>query len=169
MLKEISVGAIVFRRETENNSGNKKINPAFLKKAQDKIYSQRLKRCGIKFLILEHYLGHWDFPRGIIEKGEEEKETAKREIFEETGIQDIKFIDEFRETTSWQYKKQTEQTFQDVFKTAILYLAETKTKEIKLSSEHQDYKWLETDEAKEKLTFENSKILLEKAVIFLKR
>ena len=44
-----------------------------------------------EFLLLHHTVGHWDFPKGNIEAGEDELETARREIFEETGIQDVEF------------------------------------------------------------------------------
>lgn len=40
----------------------------------------------IKVLLIHHVLGHWGFPKGHVEKGETEEETAKREVFEETGI-----------------------------------------------------------------------------------
>ncbi len=33
--------------------------------------------------------GHWGLPKGTPEKGEEPIDTAKRELFEETGIKDI--------------------------------------------------------------------------------
>ena len=152
MPREISAGAIVFRREPEKSSGQEKI----------------------KFLILQYSLGHWDFPRGNIEKGETEKETAQREIAEETGIKKIKFIEGFRETTKWWYKKPVElsgkkqkKTLENIFKIAIMFLAEVKDKEVKLSWEHKDYQWLEADAAKKKLTFENSRGLLDKAVKFL--
>ena len=44
------------------------------------------KTDGIQFLILKYPSGHWDFVKGNIEEGEKEKETVKRELFEETGI-----------------------------------------------------------------------------------
>ncbi|MDR0977870.1 MAG: NUDIX domain-containing protein [Endomicrobium sp.] len=40
--------------------------------------------------------GVWGFPKGHMESGETEIETASREIFEETGIKKIKFIDGFK-------------------------------------------------------------------------
>jgi 8-oxo-dGTP pyrophosphatase MutT (NUDIX family) len=33
--------------------------------------------------------GHWGFPKGTPEKNEESIDTARRELFEETGIKDI--------------------------------------------------------------------------------
>ena len=106
----------------------------------------------------------WDFPRGQIEKGENEIETAKREIFEETGIKDLKFIPGFRESYKYFFREEKDL----IFKENILYLTETKRKRIKLSFEHCDYLWLSFKEALEKLTYENSKEILKKANQYLK-
>lgn len=40
-----------------------------------------------EFLLIRHrYGGHWDFPKGHKEKGETDRETALREVREETGL-----------------------------------------------------------------------------------
>ena len=44
-----------------------------------------------KVLIVKHNAGHWDFPKGHMEAGETEKQTALREVKEETKI-DIHII-----------------------------------------------------------------------------
>ena len=38
--------------------------------------------------------GHWDIPKGKVEMGEKLEEAALREVTEETGIKDIKIIDD---------------------------------------------------------------------------
>ena len=48
---------------------------------------------GIRYLLLHYDAGHWDFPKGNQEKNEKEEQTAAREIKEETGIEDIEFVD----------------------------------------------------------------------------
>lgn len=50
------------------------------------------------YLIVESTSGHISFPKGHIESGETEWETACREIYEETGIQKMNRIDGFRES-----------------------------------------------------------------------
>jgi 8-oxo-dGTP pyrophosphatase MutT (NUDIX family) len=132
---EKSAGAVVFRRD--NNK--------------------------IKYLLIQYGWGHWEFPRGLIEKGESLEDTASREIEEETGIKDIKFIPGFREWIKFFFKLKGK----TIMKIATFLLAETQTKEIKLSSEHKDYTWLEYEQAQEKLTFKNSKDILKKANNFL--
>ena len=105
----------------------------------------------------------WDFPRGQIEKGETEEETAKREIFEETGIKNLKFFPGFKESYRYFFRNGQEL----VFKENIIFLAETKTKRIKLSFEHHDFVWLPFKEALSKLTYENSKEILKRANEYL--
>lgn len=135
MSKETSAGAVIFKRNKE-----------------------------IKYLLLQYEAGHWDFPRGAIERGEEEKETVQREVKEETNIADLKFIPGFREKISWFYRKEGK----TIYKEAIYYLAETKTEKVKISFEHVAFKWLPYEEAMKQLTFKNSKAILEKANEFLK-
>lgn len=56
----------------------------------------RKTQAGLSFVLV--YGGrHWGFPKGHIEKGENEKETAIREIKEETSLQ-VRFISNFRTT-----------------------------------------------------------------------
>jgi len=119
------------------------------------------------YYLLLHYPGfshrgkkdYWDFPKGHIEKGEKEVETIKREIKEETGLKDIRFIKGYREVIKYFFKFEGK----NIFKTVVFYLAETKNKEIKISFEHQGYQWLSFDKALKKVTYKNAKELLKKA------
>ena len=58
--------------------------------------------CGVvlvnfgSILLLQYPQGHWDFPKGHVEEGDDSFiATARRELSEETGITDLKFIDGF--------------------------------------------------------------------------
>ena len=110
------------------------------------------------YLLLHHQAGHWDFPKGNIERGEKMKETVKREIKEETGIEDIEFISGFKENIEYFYKLKG----QTIFKTVTIFLVETKTREIKISCEHIDFEWLSYEEALTRLTHKNAKEILKK-------
>jgi hypothetical protein len=46
-------------------------------------------------LMIQHRAGHWSFPKGHMEKGESEHETAIREVREETGVE-IEIASNFR-------------------------------------------------------------------------
>ncbi len=135
MFQEISVGAVVFRKNNE-----------------------------IKYLILHYPHGHWDFPKGNVEKGESEEETLRREIKEETGIDDIKIIGGFRKTIEYFYRREGK----TIHKQVIFYLAETTTNRVRLSYEHIGFKWVPYEEALKIITFENSKNILKEAHKHLK-
>jgi len=139
---EKSTGAIIFRRE------NGKIFYLLL------YYPSLSHRAEKNF---------WDFPKGHIEKGENEIDTAKREIFEETGIKEIKFLDGFKEQIKYFFKWKGE----NILKYVTFYLAETNQKEIKISPEHLDWCWAEFETALTLLTHKNSKDILKKAKAFL--
>jgi len=128
---EISAGAVIFRR---NNSE-------------------------LQFLLLHYELGHWEFAKGHMEKGEDERETVRREVAEETGIADITFVEGFRESIKYYFRWQGK----GIFKVVVFYLVRTAAKEVKLSDEHIGYEWLSYDKAMRRLKFKNSKHVLEKA------
>ena len=117
----------------------------------------------VNYLILNYSYGHWDFPKGNIENGESEIDTIKREIMEETGIIDIKFMDGFRQQISYRYKKK----FKLVNKSVIYYIVETKSNKVILSFEHVDFAWLDFNDALNRLSFDNSKKILKNANEFL--
>lgn len=119
---------------------------------------------GEKLYLLLHYRGgHWDLPKGHVEEGEREHETATREVLEETGIADIEFVDGFRAEID--YKHGPEDNL--LHKQVVFFLAKTELKDVRLSHEHHDFMWLPYDEAEEKLTYSNAKKVLKKAKEFL--
>lgn len=116
------------------------------------------KTGGIQFLVLKYPSGHWDFVKGNIEEGEEEEETVKRELFEETGINNLEIHQGFNEKAEYNYYKKNNK----VHKIVSYYLAETNQKQVKLSFEHLDHKWSNYEDSMKLITFENSKEILKK-------
>ena len=112
----------------------------------------------IQFLVLKYPSGHWDFVKGNIEEGEEEEETVKRELFEETGINNLEIHQGFNEKVQYNYYKKNNK----VHKIVSYYLAETNQKQVKLSFEHLEYKWSDYEDSMKLITFENSKEILKK-------
>ena len=103
---------------------------------------------GIYFLILRAY-NNWDFPKGLVEAGEDQLACAKRELIEETGLSsvDFPFGDEYRETVPYSGNK-----------VARYYLGETEEVEIELPvskelgrPEHHEYRWVTYEQAEELL------------------
>ena len=135
------------------------------------------KSCGIvlfnsdEFLLIQHPSksnggeGHWDFPKGHVEGSETELETAKRELVEETGIVDFRLLDGFRHRIEYIFQKGNEMVPKEV----IFFLAESNTKDVVLSSEHQNFTWLNNDLAYNKLTYTNAKEVLAAVNFFLEK
>jgi len=119
----------------------------------------------VKYLLLQYEAGHWDFVKGNVEEGENEQETTLRELREETGLVDARFLDGFKERISYFYKRQGS----TVYKEVIFFLMETKTSEIKLSFEHVGFEWQNYENTMRKLTFKNARDVLQKAHDFLKK
>lgn len=100
-----------------------------------------------KFLLLRAYR-NWDFPKGVVEPGEDPLETAVREVREEAGIHELTF--------RWgKVFKETEPYRSGGKKVARYYLADTSQSAVTLSinpeigrPEHHEYRWLPYDEAK---------------------
>jgi bis(5'-nucleosidyl)-tetraphosphatase len=111
------------------------------------------------YLILHYTGGNHDFPKGHVEQGESEEQTARREIEEETGITSLEFIPLFRERVSYSFYRSGEL----VPKHVVFFLAKTGEKEVRLSCEHMGFEWLESEEAKKRVTYGNARKLLEKA------
>lgn len=127
------------------------------------------KSCGIvtfreigaerEYLILKYPGGHLDFPKGHVEEGESEHETATRELLEETGIDDVVYVEGFREEISYKYNRKGKISN----KLVVFFLGKTEAKKCKMSFEHQDYYWYPYAAAYNKTTFDNAKNLLKKA------
>ena len=137
MINERSSGAVIF-------SNNKELNKS-------------------EFLLLHYASGHWDFPKGNIEDGEDEVQAAYREIFEETGIQNVHFLEGFRKKIQYHYRR----GYRLIRKEVIFYLAITNTKEIVLSNEHIGYAWKDYIGAMNQLTYKNARNLLTEVKMFL--
>ena len=116
-----------------------------------------------EFLLLNYPQGHWDFVKGKMEVGETPHETVKREMGEETGISNFKLIKGFEEYVEYDFRFKNE----NIHKKVIFFLAKTDEKKISLSHEHNDFVWLEYDDALKKTTFRNAKNVLSKTNEFL--
>ena len=116
----------------------------------------------IQILLIKHInSGHWSFPKGHIENNETETETAVREIKEETGI-DVNIDPTFRETVSYFPKKDTQ-------KVVVYFIAQAKNFQYKpQEDEISEIRWVDIVYAKQILTYENDKTIVNRALKAIK-
>jgi bis(5'-nucleosidyl)-tetraphosphatase len=112
------------------------------------------------YLVLRHRGGgHWAFPKGRIEPGEDELTAARREFAEETGIEGLRPVPGFQAISRYRFSRGG----RSISKTVVYFLAETGAKRARLSHEHSDAVWLKADEAKRRLTYAESRRVLDEA------
>lgn len=116
-----------------------------------------------EFLLLHYPNGHWDFPKGHVEKGEGNLEAALREVEEETGIRRLEVHQGFQHGFDYYYVRDRSR----FRKTVTFFLGRAATRTVTLSHEHQAYVWLPYPEALAKITYQNAKELLVKGEAFL--
>ncbi|MGB2982813.1 MAG: bis(5'-nucleosyl)-tetraphosphatase [Candidatus Bipolaricaulia bacterium] len=113
-----------------------------------------------RYLLLRHRDGgHWAFPKGRIEQGEEPEDAARRETQEETGIEDVRIVPGFRAVSQYRFLRRG----RAIEKSVVYFLAEASPADVRLSSEHSDSTWLDSREARRKLTFEETRRVLDRA------
>lgn len=116
-----------------------------------------------KILFLLHSAGHWDFPKGNIEAGETETQTAARELREETGISCFRFLPRFKYTITYSYKRNK----RTISKKVTYFLGTTEVTDISLSCEHIGYCWKDLNEPFDLISYGNTKKSLESVKDFL--
>ncbi len=99
---------------------------------------------GWLFLMLRAYR-NWDFPKGVADPGEEPLVAARREVREETLIDDLQLTwgEDYYETAPYGHNK-----------VARYYLGETRTEHVSLPvspelgrPEHNEYRWVDKQAA----------------------
>ena len=108
----------------------------------------------LQVLLIKHINGgHWAFPKGHVERGETEEQTALREIKEETGIT-VMLDTNYRKTVTYSPKK-------DVVKDVVYFVALAKDgQRTAQKSEISRIRWTDADRAADFVSFENDKVIL---------
>ena len=138
MKKEISCGCVIFDKESHSKV----------------------------LIVYEKDRNFWGFPKGHIEDGETETQTALREVKEEVGL-DVKILDE-------KYRYETNYFIEDkqIDKTCVFFIAEPIDSNVEIQNQEaeiEDSRWVTIKEASNLLTFEDSKNILKMACNDLKR
>ncbi|MBQ9534765.1 MAG: NUDIX domain-containing protein [Clostridia bacterium] len=112
------------------------------------------------FLVERMTLGHWSLPKGHVESGESEAETARREIKEETNL-DVELDTEFRSVISYS-------PFRGCVKEVVYFAAKAVAgRLINQECEVAELAWLKYEQARQRLTYASDREVLEQARNYL--
>lgn len=106
-------------------------------------------------LVKNHNGRFYSFPKGHVELHESEKQTAIREVKEETDL-DVKILHGFREVSDYC-------PFGKIRKRVVFFLAKTKSNHIKIQeSEIDSYTWVPLKDADKTCTYDNDRRIIHK-------
>jgi len=134
ILSEKSCGAVIFRKDEDWN-----------------------------VLLIRHTKGrHISFPKGHVEPGETESQTAEREILEETGLR-VRVDRRFRAENRYNIRPDTQ-------KLVVIFAALTDQAEITPQPEEiAEAFWLPVEEAAVRLTYERDRRIMREAFAHIQR
>lgn len=84
-------------------------------------------------LILRTHEGKWQLPGGRLDAGETWDEGLRREIREETGIEDVQILS-ITMVDNWE--------FRGVLMYGVYFLCRTGQRKVVISDEHTDFRWV---------------------------
>ncbi|MBC7546818.1 NUDIX domain-containing protein [Candidatus Saccharibacteria bacterium] len=116
------------------------------------IIFRRDEQGALQILLIRDAKNRWTIPKGHVEPGEEPKQTAEREINEETGLQEMKMYN-WLGKVNFRYRR----AHTLVLMTMHIYLVEGKgdTNSLKGEDWLTDIKWMPATEAVDKIAYED--------------
>lgn len=117
----------------------------------------------VQYVIIRQTNGDYGFPKGHMEQGENETQTALREIYEEVGLRPV-LLDGFREEVSYPLLRRPGRT-----KKVVYFLAEYSGQMFSAQPEEvADIALMTYVQAMERLKFPESKRVLESAECYIR-
>jgi ADP-ribose pyrophosphatase YjhB (NUDIX family) len=113
---------------------------------------------GVEILLIADSKTRWTIPKGHIEEGETPRQTAEREIQEETGLKEMKMLD-WLGKINFRYRRINTL----VLMTTEIFLVEAKGDTDKIIPQEwmKGIKWFSTNEALDKIEYDDiSKLIL---------
>ncbi|HEX2647234.1 MAG TPA: NUDIX domain-containing protein, partial [Candidatus Dormibacteraeota bacterium] len=131
--RETSAGGVVFRRGTQGAP---------------------------RFLLIRDAYRNWGFPKGHLEAGEPPAVAARREVAEETGLEDLVLHGPIR-VIDWYFRFRGK----TIHKYCHFFLFESKRGEAVPQREEgiTDCAWFDLEAARATISYENARVVLEQA------
>lgn len=125
------------------------------------------------YLLLHN--NYWGFPKGHPEKGESEEETLRRETMEEAGLDDLEILPDFKRSNFYFYvargaerrRRKRDGRGIWIFKRVVFHAARTTNGNVRISFEHDAFRWAGFEEALGLMRHENGRRLLGQAHDFI--
>lgn len=131
------------------------------------LYRMREGKRQYLLLLYSYKTNYWGLAKGNIETGETEEQAALREVREETSLEKVRLLPAFKEKTSYFYVRDDGIK---VFKEVVWFAGEVfDTQEGRISSEHEELRWVSYEEAMKMMQYEKDKEVVRKAELFLNR
>ncbi|MEK7624805.1 MAG: NUDIX domain-containing protein [Patescibacteria group bacterium] len=120
----------------------------------------RLHRGNLEYLLIQHQVGHWGFPKGHKNAGESDADTARREFMEETGLKLEKVYEERSFDERYSFVGRGEHVDKTVrYFVGLVADGEMKVQEIEI----KNAAWLPYQAAMERLDYPEAKRILKSA------
>jgi bis(5'-nucleosidyl)-tetraphosphatase len=116
---------------------------------------------GTRIYLLLDYGKYWDFPKGHLEPGEDDRTAAVRELAEETGLDEVTFVEGFYREITYYFRSRGDGSV--VRKEVCFFLGRTTSHNVRLSDEHVGFAFLPFDEAVARVKYPTAKELLRQA------
>ncbi len=140
------------------NRKNAAINEVVREPTSGGIIFRRNTKGEIEILLIQDAKDRWTIPKGHIEKGETSKQTAEREIKEETGLAEVEMLN-WLGKINFQYRRQQSL----VLMTTEIFLARAlgDTDSLKPEEWMNGIRWFKATDALDKIEYEDiGKIIL---------
>jgi 8-oxo-dGTP pyrophosphatase MutT (NUDIX family) len=121
---------------------------------------------GGRVYLLLNYGRHWDYAKGHVEAGEDDRAAAIRELREETGLAPPRIVEGFRHEIEYEFRSSRHGA---VHKHVIFFLGETDATRVLLSEEHVGAEFLSFDNAMARLTYPTAREVLVAAEAHLEK